>query len=90
MSIEFTQFLRPNGKQRLGWIDRPEDIENKAKEIISKGYKFECEELQTGMVSFTIADPKKEEDVEIEICNNGPAVPEAIDKMIERFHKTIS
>ena len=85
--ISFTQFLMPNGRKRNIQVKRPEDIEDKARQITFAGYKFECEILQTGLVSLTIADPLLEEDVEVEICHNGPEVNHALDKMISRFHE---
>jgi hypothetical protein len=82
-AIEFTQYLRPDGRQRKVYVERSEDVTNKAEAIQGWGYCFECEELMTGMVSFTISDG--EQDVAIELCPNGPEVPETIDRLIEEF-----
>lgn len=85
MSIPFTQYLRPNGRRVEVDIDRPEEIERKAQQIIAAGYVFECEHLSTGHASLTIADPEKEEDVAIEVVMNGPDVPAAVDRLVSKF-----
>jgi hypothetical protein len=85
--VPFTQYLRPNGRKVDVTIDRPDDIADKAFEIIAKGYRFECEQLTTGDVSFTIAGD--DEDVDIELCFNGVEVPAAVDRLIERAHKKL-
>ncbi len=84
MSIEFTQYLMPDGAQKKIHIARPEAIETKAREIMSKGFRFEAEMLTTGEISLTISDG--EEDLDIEVVSNGPDVPVAVDRMVERFH----
>jgi len=85
MAIPFTQYLRPDGRRRSVEIERPEDIERKALQIIQAGYVFECEHLTTGHASFTIADPVKGEDVAIEVVPSGPAVPDAVDRLVTAF-----
>jgi hypothetical protein len=85
--VPFTQYLRPNGRKASVGIERPDDIADKADEIIAKGFRFECEELTTGHVSFTVADD--DGDVGIEICWNGVDVPTAVDKLINRVHKEL-
>jgi hypothetical protein len=57
-----------------------------AQELIQAGYWFEVEELTTGEASFTIRDLNKDVDVDSEVIANGPEVPAAVDRMIERFH----
>lgn len=84
MAIPFTQYLRPDGERRSVSIDRPEEIERKALAIIQAGYVFECEELTTGYASLTITDPA-EGDMAIEVVPNGPAVPDAVDRLIQNF-----
>ena len=53
-SIPFTQYKLPHGARIEVSINRPEAIAEKAKRIIEAGYRFECEILTTGHVSFTI------------------------------------
>jgi threonine dehydrogenase-like Zn-dependent dehydrogenase len=82
--IPFTQYLRPDGDQRVTGIERPPAIEAKAQQIIAAGYVFEAEVLHDGSVSLTITDPDKG-DLAIEVCPNGPAIPPAVDRLIEGF-----
>lgn len=83
--IPFTQFLRPNGKRLAVYVVRPEPVTEKARAIVAAGYVFECEEMMSGIVSFTIVNPRTEEDVAHELCRNGPAVLVAVDKLITEF-----
>lgn len=86
MAIEFIQFMRPDGRQRLQYINMEPEVEAKAKQITDAGYRFEIEMLATGHVSATIADPRIDEDVKYaSIVPNGPRVPEAIKQMILEF-----
>jgi hypothetical protein len=86
--IPFTQYLRPNGRQREVSISRPADIEAKAQRIIDAGFRFEIEELGVPEplpnVSMTITHPQRG-DVAIELCRNGHAVPKTVDKLITEF-----
>jgi hypothetical protein len=84
MAITFTQYLRPNGRRADVSITRSPEVEAKAQAIIAAGYWFECEELTTGHVSFTVTD--RTGDVMHEIVMNGPAVPEAVDRLVNRFY----
>jgi hypothetical protein len=86
--IAFTQYLRPSGRRETVRIDRPDEIAAKAQRILAAGFCFECEVLMDGHVSFTIAGD--EDDVEIEVVPNGPDVPAAIDRMINRFSNHLS
>ncbi len=88
-AIEFTQYLRPDGRKTTVYIKRHEDIYKKAKKLIDRGYKFECEQLTTGHASLTVADPEKGEDIAIRVVTNGPVVPHAVDSLIdEAYQKT--
>lgn len=85
--VPFTQFLRPDGMRRLIWIHFPEpEVITKAQMMIDGGYEFQCEELMNGICSFTILDKTKNQDVGIELCPNGPAVPETVKKLIMQFN----
>ena len=86
MSILFTQYLRPDGRTTPVTIDMDEEIERKADKIIEAGYRFECEVLTTGHVSFTIHDPREVEDVAIKVVPNDETVPVAVRDMIIHFH----
>lgn len=82
-AIQFTQFMRPDGRPVPVSIDRPDDIAAKAAEITKRGYRFECEHLSDGHVSLTITDD--DGDADIELAPNGPDVPAAVDRLITRF-----
>lgn len=92
MAIPFTQYLMPDGRKHSVSIDRPEEIEKMAQDIVNKGHRFECEMLSDyETCSFTISaiDPD-EPDVAITIAKNGPDVPVKIDEMITKFHKEMN
>jgi len=81
--MQFTQFLRPNGRQEIVTIDRSEDIEMKADILKDAGYRFEIEVLTNGMISMTACCDKGEpEDIAIKLCENGPKVPIAVDDLV--------
>jgi len=82
-AIPFKQFLYPNGQERQVSVVRPLEIMKKAEKIIHNGYEFQCEVLSTGEVSFTISD--EDGDHAIEIVENGPGVPEAVDRLVNKF-----
>ena len=83
-SIPFTQYTWPNGEPRQIFVGRPPEVMNKAFAIIAAGFRFETELLTTGEVSLTLHDPETEEDVDIEVVPNGPEVPAAVDRLVER------
>ena len=80
--ISFTQYLRPDGRQIQISIERSEAISRKAEALIEGGHSFECEELMTGHVSLTVVYDG--DDIDIEVVPNGPKVPPAVDRLIER------
>ena len=82
-SIPFTQYLLPNGERRAVSINRPDPVVEKAKAIMEAGFRFECEMLSTGHVSFTVSDDYW--DYAIRICLNGPEVPRIVDELILHF-----
>lgn len=85
MSIPFTQYLMPNGRRAEESIDRPADVEEKARAVIDAGYFFEMELLSDyRTVSFTVADREAGVDLEIELVKNGPEVPAGVDRLVER------
>jgi hypothetical protein len=81
--IAFTQYLMPDGRTEVVFIDRPSDIAAKAEKIEAAGYSFAVEMLRDyRTVSLTIEND--DGDFDIEVCPNGPGVPVAIDRMINR------
>jgi hypothetical protein len=84
-NITFTQYLLPYGRQRESYIERPDDVVAKARQIIAAGYVFESEKLRNGFISLTITDHKVGEDVAIELFDNDYEVPARVDKLIMGF-----
>jgi hypothetical protein len=92
LSIPFTQFLRPHGRQQHIHIACEPDLEAMAMEIIKRGYVFEIEMLQTGQISMEILKHKPDDDPEViagEICVNGPPVVENVAKMVREAFQQI-
>jgi hypothetical protein len=85
MSVQFIQYMLPNGTKKPVWIDLPDEVEAKAALIRQAGFVFEIEVLRNGMVSATIGDPVHELDCAFAIVNNGLQVPKAIEDMIMKF-----
>lgn len=82
-NIYFIQYLRPDGRRQVVSIDRPPSVVTKADQILGHGFRFECEQLHDDSVSLTVSD--EHGDYAIELCPNGPAVPEHVDKLILDF-----
>jgi len=80
--IPFTQYLRPDGRQRDIQIEVPPQVVADAHALVCSGYHLECEVLRTGEVSLTVFDPTEEEDIAIEVVPNGPGVREAVARLI--------
>jgi hypothetical protein len=78
--IPFTQFLRPDGEQKTIQIQRSPEIEAVAAQLIAAGCRLEAEVLRTGECSFTCE--RGEQVLAIEVCQNGPPVLAAVDKLI--------
>jgi hypothetical protein len=83
--IKFTQYLRPDGRTTTVTIERPADVEAKAKQIVDAGFVFTTEVLTTGEVAMYVSDSAEEEDFAIEVVANGPEVLVAVDRMIMNF-----
>lgn len=83
MMVPFTQYLRPNGQPVPQEIEVDRNLDSKVQAILSRGLTFECEVLTTGEISMTITS--KEQDEAITICQNGPEVRPALEKMIREF-----
>lgn len=89
--IPFTQYLMPFGEPRPQWIDRPDDIEDKSRQVIAAGGRFEVEMLRSGDISFEVvrdADGETES-VAAKVCPNGPAVLAAVDALVTDAHSRL-
>ena len=83
-SIDFIQYLRPDGRTRIVWIDRPDHIAAMATSLKRQGLRLECEVLRTEECRFIISDG--EMDLDEDICPNGEDVPDTVDRLIERVY----
>ncbi len=91
--IKFTQYLRPDGQKNEIVIHRPEQIADKAADLVSAGWKLEAEVLMTGQVSLTCELLDDEGDPIgdfIEVVPNGPQVLGAVDKLITEAHASLT
>lgn len=92
--IEFVQYLMPNGRKRPQWIDRPPDITALANELRSAGVELSCEMLPDyNTISLSAEmDDADGETVQLAggLCQNGPAVLDAVDKLIRTARQSLS
>jgi len=84
--IPFTQYLRPDGRKKMISIERPPEIEALAQSFLDRGGWFEAEVLTTGHVSLTACFnmPDGDNDIEIELAQNGPGVEAAVDRLVRK------
>lgn len=87
MSIPFTQFLRPDGKQRAITVDRSADIETKARALMAVGFRFEIEELTTLDIYMDCSRPQDDEPIANEISYNGRPVLDAVDRLVSTAYE---
>jgi hypothetical protein len=85
IAVEFTQYLRPDGRTKPATINVADDLSTHIEVIKRMGARLECEVLMPDMVSLTISDPELEEDFDMELVPNGPGVLDAVDRLIRRF-----
>lgn len=85
--VPFTQFLLPDGRQRLTSIEVSEEEYAKYEEIRDAGFRMTCELLTTGEVSMCIEDPELG-DLDCVVSANGPDVPAKLRDMFLRFDRT--
>jgi hypothetical protein len=83
--IPFTQYILPHGRRTSVSIDRPDEISSLAERFIESGGRYEAEVLTTGHVSLTAC--LDDDDIGIEVVNNGPGVAEAVDRLV---HKSVA
>lgn len=83
----FTQYLLPNGEKRPMTTERSPEIEAKAAELVKRGCFFEIEILRTGWVNM---DCQLGPDCICgELCENGPQVPETVDKLVNTAYAIV-
>lgn len=85
--IPFTQYSLPDGRQSTVLYKPDPSVGRLAGAILKRGgFRFECEILTTGEVSLTCHDTKRQEDIAIQVCANGPGIHDAVDRMIRQAH----
>lgn len=85
MSIPFTQFLLPDGRERRIEIDMPAKIEALAQRFIRAGGWYESEmlpDLETVSLTACWDRPNGDNDIAIQIVKNGPAVIQAVEDIV--------
>lgn len=90
MSVPFTQYLRPNGRQKQVVIDCDKEIEAKALRVIQEGFVFEIEELTTGEVNMTCEHELADGPIAHEVCPNGPEVPLKVAELIRNAYSRVT
>lgn len=86
--VVFTQFLLPHGRRQRVWVERAPEVAARARALAARGCRLEIETLLSGEVSMTVEREVGGEDdvVSIRVCENGPAVLEAVDELVEEAH----
>lgn len=87
--IPFTQYLLPDGRQRRMRVNRNQETERRAGELMAAGYEFTCEILTTGEVSLECALRGDEEPLVSAVCENGVLVLNAVDKLIADAYERV-
>lgn len=87
--IPFTQFLRPEGKPTLTYIDVPLEIELLAVRFIEEGGRFTSELLRDNVTvslcaEFTIDGELQ--DIASTLAPNGPPVVEAVHQLVREAY----
>lgn len=92
MSIHFTQYLMPDGRQTDVAIDRPDAVERLAEQLSTQGARFEIEMLSDYQtISLTCEPPDPDGDtLAHELVPNGPAVPDAVDRLVAKAAAAMS
>ena len=91
MTIEFTQYLMPDGRKSPQFIDRPDEVETKAKAVVEAGGWFEMEMLNVpeGLPNVSITCAYQGDDLVMQLAVNGPPVVEAVDKVVAEAYQIL-
>lgn len=94
-TVEFTEYVLPNGAKRPYTIDVPDEVAARAREIKARGFHFDIEILMTGHISMTIEsnddDVLDEEGaVAHRIVPNGPEVYTAVLALVDDAWSSIA
>lgn len=91
MEIKFTQYCLPDGrKKQIHLTCDDSECVRKAEALTDAGYELEIEILHTGEVSMTVERDcpvtGDREQLDHQVCSNGPAVPVHVKKLIDLAH----
>jgi hypothetical protein len=79
MEVKFIQKAAGTTEVRTVFIDRPKPIYKRSKSVVNFGGQFFIEELQEKVLFVCRRDGVV---IASEICNNGPSVMVAVDKLV--------
>ncbi len=86
MTIQVTQFIRPNGRQEIATTTVDNKCGDNYKLMRELGCRLTAEVLRTGEISLCIEHPEHGV-FDIRIESNGPAVKHALEDMLMVFSK---
>lgn len=84
ITVEITQFIAPHGEQRLRTAEVPDDCSVGYEALKRNKCRLTAEVILGGMVSQCIEH--EEGDYAIEVTANGPAVKDALVKILREFN----
>ena len=87
ISVNFTQYLRPDGRPRSVRCEVADDLADDLNTIFNNSCWLTCEELSTGEAVFYITNA--DGDLHLQIVPNGPEVPAAVDRLIRGAKKAL-
>ncbi len=87
ITVEVTQFMRPDGQQVQHALEIDSGCTDKYKEITEYGLRLTCEQLMSGKVSQTIESPDFDFDITLTNGDNLEENKKALERMILRFDK---
>lgn len=86
--IPFTQYLMPHGQRKAVLIDRSQDVAERATQLQEAGCVFEIEML-SDYITISMTVERGKDVLAIAVVPNGPAVPEAVDQIINEAHARV-
>jgi hypothetical protein len=84
MKIQVLHFFAPYGQREWQTTEVRDSLKEKYDLIQKLGCRITAEILNGGKVSLCIDKPDLD-DIDIDICSNGPEVIEVLERMIENF-----
>ena len=90
MSLPFVRQF-PDGKRVLSDVTCLPQVEMLGREFIAAGGRYVCEILLNGQarIAACVQIDGDQEDVEVEVCENGPPLAAAVDRLVRASWKHI-